>query len=552
MIPNKLRAKGKNLISFGAPGTGKSFSMKKLIKGVFEENGLSISKEDLNDLPENVAIRTTFHPDSDYSTFVGCYKPQQSEKKGSEDQIVYKYSAQSFVNAYINAWCTTKPYFLIIEEINRGNCAQIFGDIFQILDRKPDGSAEYAITPEKDLQKYIRETFAEKLGKMQYAEVLALDIDKTIQNGSRMYLPKNMTILATMNTSDQSLFPMDSAFKRRWEWKYMSITPGKRRRIIKIDDDTEYSWWDFILKVNVRIYKVTQSEDKQLGYWFVKVENDEPITADAFVSKVVFYLWSDVFKDYGKATGTPFAVSKDQSENNTEKQTLTYQSFFDKDGSINKDVIKCFLGEKGLNVMKDVHPDDIPAENEDIDEDSDDNHEELEQPSSEEISEVETILANIRNKRDRRDPKQDYTAKNVIAKFPYAEPPIASPDKAGMKDVLTFIINTIGSDILNFQNLPSGGAGTLALIEKGTKDDLNDKARLQSKNYKYVAKQLGGDLSDYCLVTNKSGNDMVDLMYNLLHCVTKKKYIFTLSDSIEDDRKKAAQETRENNRLSGR
>lgn len=521
---NTNRSKGKNLISFGAPGTGKSFSVKKIIKKIYSDNGLNEPKNnDLENLPESLAIRTTFHPDSDYSTFVGCYKPQQSEEKGKEDLIVYKYSAQAFVNAYINAWCTTKPYFLIIEEINRGNCAQIFGDIFQIIDRKPDGSAEYAITPEKDLQKYICDTFKKELGKMEPQDVIELNIEAAIQNGTKMYLPQNLTILATMNTSDQSLFPMDSAFKRRWEWKYTPITPGKKARKIKIDDDTEYSWWDFIQKVNERIYQVTQSEDKQLGYWFVKVENNEPINADTFVSKVVFYLWCDVFKDYGKATGTPFAISKVSSENNTEKDSLTYQSFFDVNGEVNLDTLKKFLGEEGLKVSHEV-----PSEDQQINDESDEESQSNAEQYILQPKEVKDLLSDYRITRDKKDPKQDYTKKSVIVEFPYIDK--KSPEKANCKEVLAFIVNTIGKDILNCP-IPNS-IGNIKLIEKGTKDYWNAQVKSIRPKCDSAAKPLTGELEGYCLITNKERNEIVDTMYAILRLVYKKEYLFKISDAF--------------------
>lgn len=318
--PN-TRAKGYNIITFGAPGTGKSYSVKNVIKEIFEDrNGLQSPNEtDLDELPEGLAIRTTFHPDSDYSTFIGCYKPEMDGK-----DVVYGYSAQPLVQAYVNAWKTLDPYFLIVEEINRGNCAQIFGDTFQILDRKTDGEHEYSIKPDADLQKHLASAF------MTIAD--SVTVPEEIRNGSKMYLPKNLTILATMNTSDQSLFPMDSAFKRRWEWRYQPITDGGKNRFFVVNS-RRYDWWEFLQKINQKIYEVTESEDKKLGYWFVKVEDGEPITTDMFVSKVIFYLWTDVFKDYGKLSDSPFTFKSveqaDGSEKKTKEEYKTFNDFFD-------------------------------------------------------------------------------------------------------------------------------------------------------------------------------------------------------------------------------
>ena len=147
--------KARQIIYYGAPGTGKSHKIKEIIK----ENGIDEKEQ---------VIRTTFHPDSDYSTFVGCYKPNMksvpqtyvvegNEKpvmadknnQATKDEIVYDYTPQAFVQAYTKAWTTNKPVILVIEEINRGNCAQIFGDIFQLLDRGNDNVSEYEIKPDR-------------------------------------------------------------------------------------------------------------------------------------------------------------------------------------------------------------------------------------------------------------------------------------------------------------------------------------------------------------------------------------------------------------------
>lgn len=297
---------GKQVVYYGAPGTGKSFSVNNLIKNANH-------------------VRTIFHPDSDYASFVGCYKPVMEDGK-----IVYKYMPQAFVNAYINAWLSNEPYYLIIEEINRGNCAQIFGDIFQLLDRS-NGESEYEVYPDTDLQNYIKQTFATS-EIIQLIADKGLDIPTCILSGEVMLLPKNLSIIATMNTSDQSLFPMDSAFKRRWDWKYFSIKDEKKGFVIKVDDGHEYDWWKTISILNDKILNVTKSADKQIGYWFAKIPQGETvITADKFVSKVVFYLWNDVFKDYGFSDNNPFT------------RETTFDAFFDNSGEIVKETLLSFL-----------------------------------------------------------------------------------------------------------------------------------------------------------------------------------------------------------------
>lgn len=188
----------------------------------------------------------------------------------------------------------SKPVFLVIEEINRGNCAQIFGDIFQLLDRNESGYSEYPIDIDEDLKNYlVKELGADSEG---------------IKNG-KLCLPPNLNLLATMNTSDQSLFPMDSAFKRRWDWEYVSIKRAdnepENEWIIKVTHDGKTYWcywWEFLEAINHQIEETTHSEDKQLGYFFAKPKAGENfISTDTFVNKVIFYLWNDVFKDEDSA-----------------------------------------------------------------------------------------------------------------------------------------------------------------------------------------------------------------------------------------------------------
>ena len=295
-------------IFYGAPGTGKSHAINELTTG-------------------KDVIRTTFHPDSDYSTFVGAYKPTTKSvpvmtvigteavpvkgkdgKEMTEDKIVYEFVSQAFMQAYVEAWkkyCTVQEgeepvdEYLVIEEINRGNCAQIFGDLFQLLDRGDEGFSEYPIKADSDMKKLLGKAFAGleiknkesinalfKGGKDIVAQVLAGDV---------LLLPSNFYIWATMNTSDQSLFPIDSAFKRRWDWHYVPISNAGKNWVIEVNG-SKYDWWKFLEAINDKVYQATYSEDKKLGYFFCKA-NDGVISADKFVSKVIFYLWNDVFKD---------------------------------------------------------------------------------------------------------------------------------------------------------------------------------------------------------------------------------------------------------------
>ncbi|MCD8288950.1 MAG: hypothetical protein LUC26_03430 [Prevotella sp.] len=251
-------------------------------------------------------VRTTFHPDSDYSTFVGCYKPttqnvprydiynklvkDERNELVMEKVITYEFVPQAFLQAYIAAWTDREtPEYLIIEEINRGNCAQIFGDLFQLLDRGDDGYSEYAIRADKDLQKHLEEAFKD----------IKIPDYPNVKSGEELLLPANLYIRATMNTSDQSLFPIDSAFKRRWDWQYVPIARAEGKDWKIEADGKQYDWWSFLEEINKIVFTTTNSEDKQLGFYFCKANKDGVISADTFVSKVIFYLWSDVFKDFG-------------------------------------------------------------------------------------------------------------------------------------------------------------------------------------------------------------------------------------------------------------
>lgn len=321
--------KPQQVIYYGAPGTGKSFTIKNLF-GVNKEN----------------SFRTTFHPDTDYSSFVGCYKPTKENGEGKE--ITYDFIPQVFTEAYIAAWhnySQLKPIFLIIEEINRGNCAQIFGDLFQLLDRNDEGFSDYEIKPEKDLEQYL----SKQLGDLQLVDTRLKDIP----TGKEMILPPNLNIFATMNTSDQSLFPIDSAFKRRWSWRYVAIKNANKGYQIEIDNIC-YDWWDFVKSVNDKIKAVTESEDKKIGYFFAKADG-EIISAEHFVCKVLFYLWTDIFKDYTEDVENNIFRKKlaETDENGDPKyETLSFTDFFDEHGIIDKNVLKSFLEQFDLKKIE--------------------------------------------------------------------------------------------------------------------------------------------------------------------------------------------------------
>lgn len=318
-------------IYYGAPGTGKSHTINEVTKGVSSD----------------FVFRTTFHPDSDYSTFVGAYKPtmkklpiynsQNGDKIGEEEKIAYSFVAQSFLKAYVTAWQNREQaVYLVIEEINRGNCAQIFGDLFQLLDRKEDGVSEYPIKADQDMQDYLRDKFADCVG-----------LPENIKSGDELLLPSNLYIWATMNTSDQSLFPIDSAFKRRWDWQYMPIKNAEKGWVIKVKDENgtkKYDWWEFIKKINAEIDDLTSSEDKKLGYFFCKAK-DKVVSADMFVNKVMFYLWNDVVKDYD--------LSGRKAFQDDDGKVLTFGKFYDDQAR----AIKKMMENLGVNEINDENND---------------------------------------------------------------------------------------------------------------------------------------------------------------------------------------------------
>lgn len=339
-------------IFYGAPGTGKSNTIK--------------CEVDQKDLPR---VRTTFHPDSDYSTFVGAYKPTSVDvpmmtmigtkavpvenpdgTPRKEKKIVYEFVPQAFLKAYTGAWKNQdEPFFLIIEEINRGNCAQIFGDLFQLLDRNDEtGLSDYPISPDEDIQKFLQTD--KKYGFAALKEEQKAAIPEEVLSGELMILPSNLHIWATMNTSDQSLFPIDSAFKRRWEWQYMPISDGKKGWKIAANGK-RYDWWQFLQKMNDKIGSATNSEDKKLGYFFCKAKNGI-IDAETFVGKVVFYIWNDVFKDFAEEAGDLF---KDDDENSS---LLSFNKFYtvgiDGKTRVVEEKVELLLQNLGVEPIDDV------------------------------------------------------------------------------------------------------------------------------------------------------------------------------------------------------
>lgn len=394
------------IIYFGAPGSGKSHKVAEDLAGISREN----------------IFRTTFHPDYDYASFVGCYKPEMrseptweesytldellaiipnevrvgenypvekfclrhyrsieklnisssqknelrvkilqaaknSEGKtiqtatvlagaalgryledngilsasGNSTAIAYAFTPQVFTNAYVRAWeHPNEKVYLVIEEINRGNCAQIFGDLFQLLDRKEDGTSCYPIRADKDLADYLQHALSEdaKLGI----------------EGGNLCLPSNLHIIATMNTSDQSLFPMDSAFKRRWDWEYIPINYSnevKSGQFMITINGKNYKWVTFLEAVNKCIRNLTHSEDKQMGNFFIK----NSIEKEAFKSKVMAYLWHEVCKDEYGTQGNFFRSHKEEKKDVKE---FSFNELYEKDDDLLLQGFMTFLGVSAI------------------------------------------------------------------------------------------------------------------------------------------------------------------------------------------------------------
>ncbi|MFY0701943.1 MAG: AAA family ATPase [Bermanella sp.] len=255
-----------NVIFYGAPGTGKSYSIDKIVR-------------------EYKHVTTVFHPDTQYNDFVGCLKPSMN---GSN--IEYKFRDGPFCKALkISHENKNEHCYLVIEEINRASAAAVFGEIFQLLDRDSTGDSRYGVNiSDPDMLSY-----------------LAKNAPSVIQDG-KLKLPPNLSIYATMNSSDQAVMPMDTAFKRRWKFNYKSIDfseCAKGKLILPIDDtNIIITWKNFAENVNGVLIEQGIPEDRLLGPWFLQDgELTEESAQDAVAGKLFMYLWDDVLR-HGQKT----------------------------------------------------------------------------------------------------------------------------------------------------------------------------------------------------------------------------------------------------------
>ncbi len=268
-----LVSPGENLIVYGAPGTGKSHYLK--------ENFSNIT-------------RVVFHPEYSYYDFVGSYKPvplylqtdtplKRADGGGfdkGEPRIDYQFVSGPFIDVLLNAIRNPEQSFtLLIEEINRANAPAVFGDIFQLLDRKLDGSSEYRIMPNQDLNNYL----------LSFHDVRDFIVDG-------LYLPANMNIVATMNSADQGVYVLDSAFKRRWKFKYMQIRErgfAHENHLINYAGEN-FPWRVILSVVNNKLKDLQINEDRLIGPFFISPEEIED--SNNFSSKLLIYLWDDVVR----------------------------------------------------------------------------------------------------------------------------------------------------------------------------------------------------------------------------------------------------------------
>ena len=276
----------RNRIVFGAPGTGKSFTINKKRMQLLGEGN------------ETDYERVTFHPDYSYANFVGTYKPVPCKDSDGKDAITYEYVPGPFMRVYVNALKSgrtrnVKPYLLIIEEINRANVAAVFGDIFQLLDRDENFVSEYPIQASEDIKKYLTK-----------------ELGGNSEDYSKIKLPNNMFIWATMNSADQGVFPMDTAFKRRWEFTYIGINDNdddlKEKFVVLGSRISQIVEWNKLRRaINNFLAKQNINEDKQLGPYFIARDIVVPETgleinkkkfSETFKSKVIMYLFEDAAK----------------------------------------------------------------------------------------------------------------------------------------------------------------------------------------------------------------------------------------------------------------
>ncbi|MBS9391654.1 MAG: AAA domain-containing protein [Dolichospermum sp. LBC05a] len=328
-------------ILFGSPGTGKSYKIREIAE---KELNIEIEWNEQSQSLKNT-IKTVFHPEYTYSDFVGKLLPQTD----GSSSVIYKFYEGHFLRALGLAYKkiiegTNENVLLVIDELNRGNAAAIFGSIFQLLDREDDWSTYEVNLSELEIvglwrtmgSVIINEHIT--LDSSNFSSVInlaekylrdnnnynALRVLENLKNGS-ITIPHNLSIIATINTSDESIYYLDSAFKRRWDWEYVDVpnsnskTPGEIKDVLVVTSDKKYYWYDLVIKLNEFIKSKHESirriEDKQIGWWFLKAKNNI-IEESVIKNKLMFYLWDSVF-----------AKDKRPLEELLGKKLITYADF---------------------------------------------------------------------------------------------------------------------------------------------------------------------------------------------------------------------------------
>ena len=301
-------------IFYGVPGSGKSYKIDEITKNLSEEQ----------------KIRVVFHPEYTNADFVGQILPCLTS-----DGIEYRFKAGPFSKILKKAYQNpNKPHYLIIEEINRGNAAAIFGDLFQLLDRDSEGWSSYEIE-NLDINSFIRSKDSTYSDAKIESSVNVGGYTWTENTGIR--LPPNLSLLATMNTSDQNVFTLDNAFQRRWDMELVPNScsdPTQMQAKISVKEKT-ITWESFQSKINEIIAEkgnesgFSSMEDKRLGCWFIK-NNEDKIDSEKFANKVLKYLWDDAFK-FNRSE-----IFIDEVKNFEELKNL-------------------FISDKGFEIFKDIN-----------------------------------------------------------------------------------------------------------------------------------------------------------------------------------------------------
>ncbi len=318
------QAKPIQKILFGSPGTGKSYQIRTIATDVL---GIPSDKMLRN------TVKTVFHPEYTYADFIGKLLPLTQG-----NSVIYKFYPGHFLRILGMAYQSLiennqEPYLLVIDELNRGNAAAIFGTVFQLLDREADGWSSYEV----DISEMELVGLLESMGlkpmiqdgmieiKENYAKIPCEDyFDKKKEEleeaendaGVRIFellkhrritIPENLSIIATINTSDESIYYLDSAFKRRWDWEYVKAPVGKfhvrmipeaLRNVKLVMGKDKELWSHYIVGINELIkdnyQTIRRIEDKQIGWWFIKPENGQ-VDLRQVKDKLMFYLWDSVF-----------------------------------------------------------------------------------------------------------------------------------------------------------------------------------------------------------------------------------------------------------------